>query len=99
MYKAKWHTKDVAVKKIDYYPQNSTEVKELSRANHENIVFLHGTAISNNTLYLVMELVDGGSLEALIYSENPKYEIAHVINWALQIAKVYINELIHLQIK
>lgn len=92
MFKARWHTKDVAVKEIFVLNINKStdnEVTELSRANHENIVFLHGTAIKDNTLYLVMELVDGGSLENVIYSDK-KYEIAHVINWALQIAKVYI---------
>ncbi|XP_017874922.1 PREDICTED: mitogen-activated protein kinase kinase kinase 7-like [Drosophila arizonae] len=106
VFKARWHTKDVAVKEIFLQNINKStdnEITELLRANHENIVFLHGTAIKNNILYLVMELVDGGSLENLIYSEQINYDLAHVINWALQIAKgiqyMHSKKLVHRDIR
>ncbi|XP_030553890.1 mitogen-activated protein kinase kinase kinase 7 [Drosophila novamexicana] len=89
VYKAKWLTKDVAVKKAD---SNSNDcirrgTKQLFRANHENIIFLHGTSMSGPNLYLVMEYVDGGLLSNFLHTEETKYEVQHVINWALQIAK------------
>ncbi|XP_064549183.1 mitogen-activated protein kinase kinase kinase 7 [Drosophila montana] len=89
VYKAKWLTKDVAVKKVYINSNNSMQrgTKQLFRANHENIIFLHGTSIQFPTVYLVMEYVDGGSFYNFLHIEQTKYELEHVINWALQIAK------------
>ncbi|XP_051862823.1 mitogen-activated protein kinase kinase kinase 7 [Drosophila albomicans] len=91
VYQATYRNKNVAVKRINLNVSDEDferEFKQLSRANHINIIFLHGTAMNQDVHYLVMEYVDGGSLFKLLYSmPRATYTINHIINWALQAAK------------
>ncbi|XP_034485835.1 mitogen-activated protein kinase kinase kinase 7 isoform X2 [Drosophila innubila] len=91
VYKAQWRNKCVAVKRI-YLNVNEEyverEFKQLSRANHINIIFLHGISIHEDIHYLIMEYADGGSLFNFLHKvPRLEYSLNHVINWALQAAK------------
>ncbi|KAM8704906.1 hypothetical protein ACLKA7_009376 [Drosophila subpalustris] len=91
VYKAQWRNKCVAVKRI-YLNVNEEHVerefRQLSRANHINIIFLHGISIHEDIHYLIMEYADGGSLFNFLHREpRAEYSLNHVINWALQAAK------------
>jgi len=96
VYRANWRNKCVAVKRINFNVQDENverEFKQLSRASHINIVFLHGLSIHDGVHYFIMEYADGGSLFSFLYTEQPKreYTLNHVISWALQAARVRIK--------
>ncbi|RWS26289.1 mitogen-activated protein kinase kinase kinase 7-like isoform X1 [Leptotrombidium deliense] len=87
--KAIWKGLEVAVKLIITEQEKQsflTEVKQLSRLNHEHIVKLHG-ASTKHPVCLVMEFAEGGSLhDALHMSPEFEYSLIHAINWCLQCA-------------
>lgn len=62
------------------------EIDMLTKANHENIVRVleHGTTKKGN--YIVMEFVDGGSLQRIV--DSVPYTMVQAINWLQQAAKV-----------
>ncbi|RWS12919.1 mitogen-activated protein kinase kinase kinase 7-like protein [Dinothrombium tinctorium] len=96
--KALWKGTVVAVKQIITEQEIAsflTEVKQLSRLNHPNIVKLH-CASTKKPVCLVMEFADGGSLhEALHMSPEFEYSLIHAINWCLQCASgvAYLHSL------
>lgn len=85
----------MAVKRINLNVNEESverEFKQLSRANHENIIFLHGISIHEDIHYLIMEYADGGSLFNLLHKEPlEEYTLNHVISWTLQAAKVSVD--------
>ncbi|WAR07726.1 M3K7-like protein [Mya arenaria] len=88
--RAKWRSKDVAVKIIETESEKKaflTELKQLSRVNHPNIVKLYG-ACSRAPVCLVMEYAEGGSLYNVLHGVGPQptYTAAHAMSWALQCA-------------
>ncbi|RWS02415.1 Mitogen-activated protein kinase kinase kinase 7-like protein [Dinothrombium tinctorium] len=87
--KALWKGAVVAVKQIITEQEIAsflTEVKQLSRLNHPNIVKLH-FASTKKPVCLVMEFADNGSLhDALHMSPEFEYSLIHAINWCLQCA-------------
>ncbi|KAH3728036.1 hypothetical protein DPMN_053982 [Dreissena polymorpha] len=88
--RASWRAKDVAVKLIETESEKKaflTELKQLSRVNHPNIVKLYG-ACSKAPVCLVMEYAEGGSLYNVLHGVGPQpsYTAAHAMSWALQCA-------------
>ncbi|XP_060572667.1 mitogen-activated protein kinase kinase kinase 7-like isoform X2 [Ruditapes philippinarum] len=89
--RAKWRAKDVAVKIIETESERKaflTELKQLSRVNHPNIVKLYG-ACTRAPVCLVMEYAEGGSLYNVLHGVGPQptYTAAHAMSWALQCSK------------
>ncbi|GAB1607027.1 mitogen-activated protein kinase kinase kinase 7-like [Argonauta hians] len=81
----------VAVKLIETESEKKafiTELKQLSRVSHPNIVKLYG-ACTKQPVCLVMEYAEGGSLYNVLHGAGPQpaYTAAHAISWALQCAK------------
>ncbi|XP_055847006.1 mitogen-activated protein kinase kinase kinase 7 [Episyrphus balteatus] len=91
VYKALWQNRYVAVKEFYVTADQKaiqTEVKQLSRVVHPNIIALYGVSIKNESVYLVMEYAEGGSLYNFLHGKaNPYYSAAHAMNWALQCAE------------
>ncbi|KAL5010470.1 hypothetical protein ScPMuIL_012775 [Solemya velum] len=90
--RAKWRTKDVAVKLIETESERKafiTELKQLSRVAHPNIVKLYGACTKQPTVCLVMEYAEGGSLYNVLHGTGPQphYTSAHSMSWALQCAR------------
>lgn len=90
--RAKWRSKDVAVKLIETESERKafmTELKQLSRVNHPNIVKLYGACTKPPTVCLVMEYAEGGSLYNVLHGAGPQpiYTCAHAMSWLLQCAK------------
>ncbi|XP_071134704.1 mitogen-activated protein kinase kinase kinase 7-like isoform X9 [Mytilus edulis] len=89
--RAKWRSKDVAVKLIETESERKafmTELKQLSRVNHPNIVKLYGACTKPPTVCLVMEYAEGGSLYNVLHGAGPQpiYNTAHAMSWLLQCA-------------
>ncbi|XP_063403149.1 mitogen-activated protein kinase kinase kinase 7-like isoform X6 [Mytilus trossulus] len=87
--RAKWRSKDVAVKLIETESERKafmTELKQLSRVNHPNIVKLYGACTKPPTVCLVMEYAEGGSLYNVLHGAGPQpiYNTAHAMSWLLQ---------------
>ncbi|KAK3096578.1 hypothetical protein FSP39_001440 [Pinctada imbricata] len=90
--RAKWRGKEVAVKLIETESERKafiTELKQLSRVNHPNIVKLYGACRNPPTVCLVMEYAEGGSLYNVLHGTGPQpsYTSAHAMSWGLQVAK------------
>lgn len=90
--RANWRSKDVAVKLIETESERKaffTELKQLSRVNHHNIVKLYGACTAPPTVCLVMEYAEGGSLYNVLHGAGPQpiYTTAHALSWLLQCAK------------
>ncbi|XP_048767428.2 mitogen-activated protein kinase kinase kinase 7-like isoform X2 [Ostrea edulis] len=90
--RAKWRGKEVAVKLIETESERkafATELKQLSRVGHPNIVRLYGACKEPPTVCLVMEYAEGGSLYNVLHGAGPQptYTAAHAMSWALQCAK------------
>lgn len=87
-----WRGKYVAVKHIESETERqafTTEVRLLSRVEHENIVKLYGACTQGVHVCLVMEYAEGGSLYNVLHcSPKPKYTAGHAVSWALQCAQV-----------
>lgn len=56
----------VAIKQSAYDQQNIQEINTLQILNHPNIIKYIDYKISNDSLFLVMELCEGGTLEDLL---------------------------------
>ncbi|KAL3881337.1 hypothetical protein ACJMK2_027789 [Sinanodonta woodiana] len=90
--RARWRDKDVAVKLIETESERKafmTELKQLSRVSHPNIVKLYGACTRPPTVCLVMEYAEGGSLYNVLHGTGPQpnYTAAHAMSWALQCAR------------
>nr|UCK81531.1 mitogen-activated protein kinase kinase kinase 7 [Arenicola marina] len=88
--RAKWNGIDVAVKHIETESEKKafiTELKQLSRVNHPNIVHLYG-ACTKYPVCLVMEYAEGGSLYNVLHGTGPQpdYHVGHAMSWAYQCA-------------
>lgn len=90
-----WRDKYVAVKHIVSESEKqafTTEVRLLSRVEHENIVKLYGACTQGAHVCLVMEYAEGGSLYNVLHcNPKPKYTAGHAISWTLQCAKVSLE--------
>ncbi|XP_055389542.1 mitogen-activated protein kinase kinase kinase 7 [Condylostylus longicornis] len=91
VYKAKWKDKYVAVKEFDVLADKKaieTEIKQLSRVEHPNIITLYGVSVTKTAINLIMEYAEGGSLYNLLHGPHqPKYTAAHAMSWARQCAE------------
>lgn len=90
--RAKWRGKEVAVKLIETESERkafTTELKQLSRVSHPNIVKLYGACKEPPTVCLVMEYAEGGSLYNVLHGAGPQptFTAAHAMSWALQCSK------------
>ena len=89
--RAKWKSCDVAVKLIETEAERKafiTELKQLSRVCHPNIVKLYG-ACTKHPVCLVMEYAEGGSLYNVLHGAGaqPEYTVGHAVSWTHQCAK------------
>ncbi|XP_067674429.1 mitogen-activated protein kinase kinase kinase 7-like isoform X7 [Haliotis asinina] len=89
--RANFRGTDVAVKIIETESERKafiTELKQLSRVSHPNIVKLYG-ACTKSPVCLVMEYAEGGSLYNVLHGSGrqPSYTSAHAMSWALQCAR------------
>ncbi|CAH1800186.1 unnamed protein product [Owenia fusiformis] len=85
------HGIQVAVKRIETESEKQafkTELKQLSRVSHPNIVHLYGACTLSEPVCLVMEYAEGGSLYNVLHGHEPQqiYSTAHAISWCLQCA-------------
>lgn len=90
--RAIYRSKDVAVKLIETESERKaflTELKQLSRVNHPNIVKLYGACTRAPVVCLVMEYAEGGSLYNVLHGTGPQpdYTAAHAMSWALQVSR------------
>lgn len=66
----------------------STQVRQLSRVAHPNIVGLYGACTRRPNVCLVMEFADNGSLyTALHRNRRLSYDLRHAVCWAQQCAR------------
>ncbi|XP_061401629.1 mitogen-activated protein kinase kinase kinase 7-like [Musca vetustissima] len=91
VYKAFWRDRFVAVKEFGPKAEQKaieTEVKQLSRVQHTNIIALYGIALNQMSTYLIMEYAEGGSLYDFLHGKvKPYYSKAHAMSWARQCAE------------
>ncbi|XP_030378982.1 mitogen-activated protein kinase kinase kinase 7 [Scaptodrosophila lebanonensis] len=91
VYKATWRNQLVAVKEFGASAEQKaieTEVKQLSRVKHVNIIALYGLSSYQQSTYLIMEYAEGGSLHNFLHGKvQPAYSLAHAMSWALQCAE------------
>ncbi|XP_005177033.1 mitogen-activated protein kinase kinase kinase 7 isoform X2 [Musca domestica] len=91
VYKAFWRDRYVAVKEFGPKAEQKaieTEVKQLSRVQHTNIIALYGIALNQMSTYLIMEYAEGGSLYDFLHGKvKPYYSKAHAMSWARQCAE------------
>ncbi|XP_077972946.1 mitogen-activated protein kinase kinase kinase 7-like isoform X2 [Styela clava] len=90
VYEAVYRQHPVAVKKIESENERRafiTELRQLSRVSHPNIIRLYGAC--SNPVSLVMELAECGSLYDLLHGAGPlpHYTGGHGMSWCLQCAK------------
>ena len=78
------------------------EAAILSRLRHPNIVSVLDIFEENNTVYMVMEYISGGSLKDVI-RKNGKLDEATTLRYASQlcdaVAEIHRNNVLHLDIK
>ncbi|XP_055586253.1 mitogen-activated protein kinase kinase kinase 7 [Uranotaenia lowii] len=97
--KARWNDHFVAVKFIELESERNafiTEVCQLSRVAHPNIIGLYGACTKRPNVCLVMEYADGGSLHAALHCRpKPTYTAAHAMSWARQCAEgvAYLHDM------
>ena len=71
--------RDVAIKVIPKNPNDNSllwiqnEARAMARLNHPNIVSAYGFEEDRNNAYLIMEYIDGWSLERTLTSAKPQY--------------------------
>ncbi|MFZ4826090.1 MAG: protein kinase domain-containing protein [Phototrophicaceae bacterium] len=78
------------------------EAKNVARLTHPNIVTVYDVGTDGQTLYMVMEFIDGSDLKKLIRAEAPfNYDLA--VNFAIQICAgigyAHRNNLVHADVK
>ena len=85
----------------DFLRRFRREAESLQRLNHPNLVTTYDVQVETPPYYIVMELVEGTTLDKLIGNGNLSYE--QVVNFACQIAKAlqhaHTNKVIHRDIK
>ncbi|XP_058444718.1 mitogen-activated protein kinase kinase kinase 7 [Malaya genurostris] len=97
--KGTWMGNYVAVKYITQESERNafiTEVKQLSRVAHPNIIGLYGACTKRPDVCLVMEYADGGSLHTALHCRpKPIYTAAHAMSWARQCAEgvAYLHDM------
>lgn len=86
----------------DYSEKFRSEAKTIARLNHENIVKVHDIEELYGTIFIIMEYVDGVSLDSIL-EEMPRLPLSKVLDILLQIcdALCYSHEqgIIHQDIK
>jgi serine/threonine protein kinase len=65
------------------------EARAASALNHPNIVTLHDVGFDGGADYLVMEYVQGKTLDKLI--PNAGLNVKEALGWAIQIADAFVN--------
>ncbi|XP_055525446.1 mitogen-activated protein kinase kinase kinase 7 [Wyeomyia smithii] len=97
--KGRWKSNFVAVKYIEVESERNafiTEVCQLSRVAHPNIIGLYGACTKRPNVCLVMEYADGGSLHSVLHCRpKPFYTAAHAMSWARQCAEgvAYLHDM------
>ncbi|XP_017841229.1 dual specificity protein kinase pyk3 isoform X2 [Drosophila busckii] len=96
VYKGNWCEKEVAVKTFKNIKGHmetlsscvmdfKKEVKQLSRADHINIIQLYGVTFDRDSAYLIMEYAECGSLHNYLYGREQRvYYASTVFNWMTQ---------------
>ncbi|XP_018800289.1 PREDICTED: mitogen-activated protein kinase kinase kinase 7-like [Bactrocera latifrons] len=92
VYKVKWQDRQVAAKEFMANPDQAeaieTEVRQLSRVSHPNIIELYAITANQQSIYLIMEFMEGGSLHTFLHGKvKPYYSTAHAMSWACQCAE------------
>uniref|UniRef100_A0A0A1XII8 Mitogen-activated protein kinase kinase kinase 7 n=1 Tax=Zeugodacus cucurbitae TaxID=28588 RepID=A0A0A1XII8_ZEUCU len=92
VYKVKWQERRVAAKEFMANPDQAeaieTEVRQLSRVSHPNIIELYAISANQQSIYLIMEFMEGGSLHTFLHGKvKPYYSTAHAMSWACQCAE------------
>ncbi len=87
---------------INYKHKFTREAENLSHLHHDNIVKVLEVFEENNTVYYVMEYIDGGSVDDLIkvngrLTTGQTVDIAHQVCTALQY--MHNNRMVHLDLK
>lgn len=59
----------------------------LARVSHQNVVSLYGACIDGTNLCLVMEFIEGDSLDHFLHQTEKDYTVAQAINWMRQCAE------------
>jgi serine/threonine-protein kinase len=112
VYKAKCHSLNryVAVKIIKSYLNNQTEIlarfkkeaNSIASLSHPNIVSTYDIGSDNNINFIVMEYINGKSLEQMV-KENGRLNSSTALDIASQIAKAlafaHNNNIIHRDVK
>ncbi|MCE5195967.1 MAG: protein kinase [Negativicutes bacterium] len=85
----------------DFLRRFRREAESLQRLNHPNLVATYDVQVETPPYYIVMELVEGVTLDKLIGSGSLSYE--QVVSYACQIARAlqhaHANKVIHRDIK
>ncbi|RME76007.1 MAG: serine/threonine protein kinase, partial [Planctomycetota bacterium] len=90
------------VQSREYIERIGREAKTLARLNHPNIVQAYDFGYQNGLYYLVMEYVDGESLDEAIH-RGERFEPLEALHIVIQVAQAlkeaYRNKLLHRDIK
>uniref|UniRef100_A0A6P4F400 Mitogen-activated protein kinase kinase kinase 7-like n=1 Tax=Drosophila rhopaloa TaxID=1041015 RepID=A0A6P4F400_DRORH len=93
--KATWKDQEIAVKVSELLTESlkknaEREITHLTNIDHENVIRVFGSAIDdvNNTNYILMEYMEGGSLYDFLYDDNQReFTMEQAVRWAYQCAK------------
>ncbi|XP_043070792.1 uncharacterized protein LOC116806157 [Drosophila grimshawi] len=92
--RAKWGNLVIGLKEIKLMPKSNVltkfnhEVKMLSLVDHENIVKLYGTTTDSESVYILMEYADCGSLYGYLHDDEQRsYKVSDAIDWMIQTVK------------
>ncbi|MDJ0676567.1 MAG: protein kinase [Calothrix sp. MO_167.B42] len=97
-----WPSSIAPVQKQQQLQKFQLEASYLSQCDHSNIVRIYEWFEENNTAYLVMELLDGKSLQDILEKEGklPENRVKHyLIQIAESLKFIHANGLLHRDIK